>query len=145
MRGTFFAYLGFALVGLIIAYFVFLVVKSFWTLFSDARTNRELDQLAQEYTERRKARRASESERLNNGCEHVYGHPLSALPDDACCKCGLMKDRPLGNCDHVWRVTSDVVPSSRCERCGETYARSGHAANAGTEPLAAPDPSREAP
>ncbi len=122
MRGTFFAYLGAALLALILLYCVFLVLKSFWTVFSDARSNHELDQLAKEYTERRKRRKQEEGERLNNGCQHEYGHPLSALPDDVCLHCGLARVRPPGDCDHVWRVVQDVIPSSQCELCGKRYS-----------------------
>lgn len=121
MRGQFFAYLGLGLLALILIYCVWLVLRACWSVIADALENREMDQLANEYLARREVRRREEEQRLNNGCEHEYGHFLGALPDDVCGKCGLARERPLGPCDHVWRIVPGVIPESECELCHKKY------------------------
>ncbi len=121
MRGQFFAYLGMGLLCLIFFYCVWLVLRALWSVIADTLENREMDQLANEYIERRESRRIEEADRLDNGCEHEYGHILHALPDEVCNRCGLARERPLGACDHVWRVLPGVIPESECELCGKKY------------------------
>ena len=121
MRGTFFGYLGMLLVGMLVLYCLWLVLYAFWSVFAEWRTNRELDGLAKEYSEKRAERRVEEAGRLSNGCEHDFSHPLGALPLNVCQHCGLAKERPLGGCDHIWRVRPDPIPSSACEKCGVRF------------------------
>ena len=122
MRGQFFAYLGMGLVGLIILYCVFAVLKAVYSVIADMMQNRELDKLAAEYSRKRDERKAYESTRLENGCDHKYGDPLGALPAGVCNQCGLAKDRPTGACDHVWRILPGPVPESQCEKCQKKYS-----------------------
>ena len=122
MRGQFFAYLGLGLVALIIFYFIFAVCRAIYTVIADAWQNRELDKLAAEYAKKRDERKAYESTRLNNGCEHDYGDSLGALPDGVCRHCGLAKKRPIGSCDHVWKILPGPIPESHCVQCGKKYS-----------------------
>lgn len=122
MRGTFFLYLAVMLLALLLLYGIWVVLAAFWTMWREARSNRELDQLAVAYAERRARRREEDASRLNNGCQHEYGHVLGALPEDVCCKCGLARQRPEGGCDHVWRICPGAVPESQCELCGKRYS-----------------------
>jgi len=121
MRGTFFAYLGLALVGLLLIYLAWLVLAAIWSVFDEWMTSRELDSFAREYAEKRAERREADFGRLENGCDHDFSHPLGALPLNVCRHCGLGKDRPVGGCDHVWRVRADPIPSSACEKCSKPY------------------------
>ena len=123
MRGQFFGYLGIALLLIFLLYLVWLVIAALWSIVSDILTQRELDELAEEYAERRKLRKAEEAVRLKNDCEHVFSDPLGALPDNVCMHCGLAKVRPMSKCDHVWRILPDPVPASECEKCGERFCR----------------------
>ena len=122
MRGQFFAYLGLGLVLLALTYCVYAVLRSLYMVFADAWQNRDLDRLAVEYAKKRDERRAYERTRLDNGCDHAYGDPLSALPDGVCNRCGLAKERPTGGCDHVWRILPGPIPESKCEKCGKKYS-----------------------
>ncbi len=123
MRGTFFAYLGILLVGLLLVYCVWAVFHALYSVVAEWRSNRELDGLAAEYSEKRRERLASEANRLENGCDHDFSHPLGALPPGACQHCGLEKEPPIGGCDHVWRVLPDPIPSSACEKCSRRFPK----------------------
>ena len=120
-RGTFFGLLVAGLVGLVVTYFLVMVVRAFVIVIMDIRTGRELDRLAAEFAEKRRQTAAEAEERLNNGCAHTFDDRGGALPPDVCCKCGLSRQLPSGNCDHVWRVLPGIVPQSQCEKCGATY------------------------
>lgn len=122
MRGQFFAYLGLGLVGLVVFYALYMFFRAVYSVFADAWTNRELDKLAKEYTEKRDERKAADAKRLDPNCKHLYGDALGALPPDVCRRCGKAKQRPKGACDHVWRILPGPIPSSRCEKCDKNYS-----------------------
>ena len=120
-RGSFFGLLLLGLLGLVVAYFIFMVIRSFVTIFSDMMTNRDLDRLAQEFSQKRKESAAAAERRLNNGCEHSFDDQGGALPPDVCSKCGIARTKPADECDHVWRVMPGVIPQSQCEQCGTKF------------------------
>lgn len=122
MRSKFFLYLGLTLIALIVGYFVWMVVKAFYTIFSDYRSGVELDRLGQQLADKRQERRRMEERRLANGCDHEFDDLGGALPPDVCCKCGIAKVAPEGNCDHVWRFVKGIIPESTCEKCGKRYS-----------------------
>jgi hypothetical protein len=122
MRAKFFAILVAVLVASAVLYFLWLVIKALVSTIVDLKTSRNLDKLAAEYANRRRAQRQSAAERLQNGCEHYFNDAGGALPPNVCCKCGLAKERPATACDHVWRVVPGIIPQSRCEQCGMTYS-----------------------
>jgi hypothetical protein len=123
MRGQFFGYLAIGLVALLVLYLCWLVLAAIWSVIADMMTNRELNELADEYAMRRKERSQEDATRLENGCDHSFGDALGALPDNVCVNCGLEEKRPLTKCDHVWRILPDAIPSSECEKCGERFCR----------------------
>lgn len=121
MRRQVFIFILIALVVAIVLYFLWMVLRALYTVFDDVRTEKQLNQLATEYKDRRQERRDAAASRLENGCEHDYEDLLGAFPHDVCVKCGLAKEPPPGDCDHVWRRLSGAIPGSRCEKCGVEY------------------------
>jgi hypothetical protein len=105
----------------IVAWFVYAVGRSLWTVFEDWRLGRELNQIEAESASRRQRRREENAQRLDNGCEHDFEHHSFGFPSGVCSRCGLEQEKPKGACDHVWRLKPGAVPSSFCEKCGRTY------------------------
>ena len=124
MRQQFFFGLLVLLVCCSAVYFCWLVLKSFFGMYSDWRSDRELDNLETEFDEIRKQRRELESQRLDNGCDHSYEDMLGTFPLNVCVRCGLAKQKPMGPCDHVWRRIDGLIPGSRCEKCGANHGTS---------------------
>lgn len=121
MRQNVFIFILIALVFGIVGYFVWMVLKAFYTVFDDVRTERQLNELATEYSDRRREKREAAALRMDNGCDHEYEDLLGAFPKNVCIKCGLNKELPPGPCDHVWRRMPSAVPGSECEKCGEIF------------------------
>lgn len=118
MRQYFF--LGIVIVGVVagICYFCWQILAALyhnWTL------GRHVNELQSESAARRAQRVEEARKRLDNGCDHAFGEALGGFPPNACHKCGLEKERPIGSCDHVWRLGRGAVPSSYCEKCGKRY------------------------
>jgi hypothetical protein len=125
MRTKFFLYLAIGLLLLIVGYFLWLVIKSVYTIFADARTYRELDKLAGQLAEKRRQRRQDLELRLQNGCQHEFDDALGALPPNVCRKCGCAKEPPAGECDHIWKVLPGIIPESQCQKCGQRFSGVG--------------------
>ena len=119
----FFFYLALGLLGLLALYFLWLVLKAFYSIIVDFQVNRDLDQLADELAAKRRERRERERQRLNNGCDHQFDDALGALPPNVCRKCGIERDPPSGDCDHRWKVQPGIVPESVCAKCGKVYSK----------------------
>ena len=102
---------------------VYLVLRSLFDVFVDWQTGKELKWLSKETSQLREEREREHQERLQNGCEHQWGGFLVGFPAEACCRCGLEKQRPTGPCDHVWRSQLEEVPAAVCETCGKQYQR----------------------
>jgi hypothetical protein len=122
MRTQFFLYLGLGLSAILLGWFVWLVLKAFYSIFADLRTDRELSQLAMELAEKRRQGRLAAQARLNNGCQHEFDDALGALPPDVCRKCGIGRDPPEGDCDHSWQLLPGIIPESRCTKCGARFS-----------------------
>ncbi len=101
-----------------VAYFAWSVIT---TLYRDWEMGKDVDKIKTESAARRRARQEEAVRRLDNGCEHSFGEAFAGFPPDACYKCGLMRERPLGPCDHVWRLANEPVPCSYCDKCGRKY------------------------
>lgn len=122
MRGKFFLYLLVGLIGLVVAYFVFMVLRAIYVTFMELKSGRELNQLADEYSHRRQQQLDAAHARLDNACAHEFEDDGGALPPDVCCKCGLARDRPDGECDHTWERLPGIIPQSACTKCGQKYS-----------------------
>ena len=122
MRAKFFLYLVVALLGLVVAYFVFMFLRAIYTVVSDYFTGRELDRLSVEFAEKREQQQREAQARLDNGCRHDFNDDGGAFPEDVCRLCGLAKTKPEGDCDHVWRRSPGIIPKSACEKCKATYS-----------------------
>ena len=122
MRGAFFMWLGVGLVLLILGYFVIVVLKAFYEVAMDLRSRRELNQLAEEYANKRDQRQRESRARLDTGCAHVFDDDGGALPPDVCRICGMARVKPPGPCDHRWEKIPGIVPQSKCTLCGETFS-----------------------
>lgn len=105
----------------ILGWFLVALGRTFLTLYDDWKMGRELGQLRAESEARRQRRRQENEKRLATGCEHDFGGTVFGLPPNVCRKCGLEREKPLGQCDHVWRLEAGPIPASRCEKCGKTY------------------------
>lgn len=103
-------------------WFVWLLGKSLLQMYDDWQLEKELVQLAAESEAHREQRRKQNAQRLDNGCEHEFDTVGYGLPAEACCKCGLEREKPQGPCDHIWRTVPGGAPSSRCERCGKRHS-----------------------
>ena len=102
-------------------YFVWLVIRTIYVIYTDRLLNEELEQLRSECEAKRKTAEEENAGRLENGCDHLFETALAGLPPDVCEKCGLAKEKPDGNCDHVWKRDPGLIPASRCQNCGMTY------------------------
>ena len=103
-------------------WFFWLLGKSFVQMFHDWKLEKELvDIQSQSEAHRRELQRIN-VERLDNGCDHDFESVGHGLPLNACCKCGLEKEKPKGPCDHVWKARPGSAPSSDCEKCGKPYS-----------------------
>ena len=122
MRGKFFLYLLVGLVGLIVAYFLFMVLRAIYVTIMEIKTGWELDHLADEYVQRREQQVQESEARLNNGCTHEFDDEGGALPPDVCRKCGIEKQLPAGDCDHAWKRVPGIIPQSACSKCGKKYS-----------------------
>lgn len=92
-----------------------------WSLYTDARLYRELDQIQSQSEARRETKRLENVKRLDNGCEHSFDSALGGFPPGVCPKCGLGQSRPPGPCDHVWRRKEGPAMASYCQKCGKEY------------------------
>jgi hypothetical protein len=99
-------------------YFIWTIVS---TLYRDWHMGKDVDTIQAESKERRRQRQEEARQRLDNGCDHLFGESFAGFPPDACFKCGLARERPAGPCDHVWRPAKEAVPCSYCEKCGRKY------------------------
>jgi hypothetical protein len=122
MRAQFFLYLLLFLVGLVVAYFLFMVLRAVYVTIMEVKTGRELDRLADEFSERREEQLRESQQRLDNGCDHDFGDDGGALPPNVCRKCGLARQRPPGDCDHHWNRVAGIIPQSACSKCGERFS-----------------------
>jgi len=104
-----------------VLYFLMVFCKSMYHWWQDWRTTKSLNEMAVSFDDKRRADRQQAEDRLNNGCDHVYDDLLSAFPQDVCLRCGLAKQKPLGDCDHIWRRVPGAIPGSACESCGTTF------------------------
>ncbi len=95
--------------------------RFFWSVFSDLRLYRELDQIQSQSEARLQKKREENARRLDNGCEHCFDSALGGFPPGVCPRCGLEKEKPPGRCDHVWRRREGPVLGSYCEKCGKRY------------------------
>jgi hypothetical protein len=101
---------------------LFVVGRALLSMLQDHQLGKELDQLKAGAEMRRQQRREENARRLANGCEHDFASPAFGLPPQACRKCGIEKERPVGQCDHAWKMRKGAVPGSDCEKCGRTYS-----------------------
>ena len=122
MRGTFFMWLGVGLVVLALAYFVIIVIRALYQTIVDMVRQRELDRLADEYSEKRDQRQREQQQRLDSGCQHEFDDLGGALPPGVCKHCGLAREKPRGDCDHRWKKLPGIIPQSHCTLCGETFS-----------------------
>ena len=102
-----------------LVYYVWRVASA---LYDDWMLSKDYRKIQTESERRRKQREEENSQRLDNGCEHLFGETLGGFPPNACRRCGLERERPLGPCDHVWRLGKEALPGSYCEKCGKKYA-----------------------
>ena len=121
MRAKFFLYLLVGLIGLVFAYFVFMVFRAMYVTIMEIMRGRELDRLADEYSQRREQQSNEAQARLNNGCDHEFDDDGGSLPPGVCCKCGLASQRPEGDCDHAWIRSPGIIPQSACSKCGKLF------------------------
>ena len=122
MRGKFFLYLLVGLIGLVVAYFMFMVLRAIYLTIMEIITGRELDRLAEEFSERREQQLHTAQSRLSNGCDHEFDDDGGTLPPDVCRKCGLERNRPEDECDHIWKRLPGIIPQSACKVCGKKYS-----------------------
>lgn len=121
MRQKFLFILILVLLAFALLYCAWLVLKSIYLMFVDARSNRELDLLARELAMKREEERRRAKSRLDTGCRHDFESPAAALPPKVCRHCGMAEAVPEGNCDHRWRPLPGIVPESECTLCGAHY------------------------
>ncbi|MCA9165847.1 MAG: hypothetical protein R3C99_03195 [Pirellulaceae bacterium] len=123
MKEYFLFIVGGMLIGALVLYFVWSVLRAFWSLFEDWRLYQELDELERDADQRKAALERNAAARLDNGCEHDFDDSaFGAFPDGVCRKCGLAKKRPPGFCDHVWRRKAGTEVGSICEKCGKEHS-----------------------
>ena len=96
------------------------VGRYLYSLYEDKKELKNLDAIAAESAARREQRRQENDTRLENGCQHTFETGMG-FPPGVCPKCGLAKERPVGDCDHVWRRVEAPMPASSCVLCGKTY------------------------
>lgn len=105
----------------VLGYFLYMLGKGLYGMYSDWRLHGELDELQAQQSGRKQARAEANQRRLDNGCQHDFGGALGGFPPDVCHKCGLSREKPAGSCDHVWKAGEGPVPHSICAKCGKTY------------------------
>jgi hypothetical protein len=121
MKQVFFLTMAGCLVAVVASWALYMLGRAIWQLVSDWRLGRELDELQAQSESRRQQRVQAQAQRLDNGCPHDFETLAVGLPPNVCGRCGLERDRPVGQCDHVWRAQPGPVPCSQCERCGKKY------------------------
>ncbi|MBC8872072.1 MAG: hypothetical protein H8E44_21790 [Planctomycetes bacterium] len=94
--------------------------KYLWTLFTDRRLYKDLDELEANAGARREKKKLDNEKRLDNGCDHTFSG-ATGFPPNVCPKCGLEKEKPAGLCDHVWRGGEGPAPFSYCEKCNKQH------------------------
>jgi len=99
---------------------IFLAIGTF---FEDRTMRKDCAELSRMTEERNEEKRCHDVERLDNGCEHLWGAMIGAFPADACRLCGLEKECPPGECDHIWRIEMAGVPFGYCETCNLRYVK----------------------
>ena len=102
-----------------IGYFLWLVLRSLFDMFSDWRLGKEVDEIEKEASQRRAEQMEANCERLNNGCEHDFELGPGATPRKVCRRCGKEATAPPDECDHVWHRMASSLPRSYCDRCGK--------------------------
>jgi len=122
MREYFFLGAAVAIPLVILGAFLWAFGKAIFSLFTDWRLGKELDELTQQSEARRDEKRRANEQRLDTGCDHDFESGAFGLPPNACRNCGLEKEKSTGPCDHVWRVEQGPVPRSTCEKCGRKYS-----------------------
>ncbi len=120
MRQWFFFLMFASVPATILAWLLYSFGKYVYTLFDERRELTNLDAIQADAAARREQKRAQNAQRLNNGCQHVFGSGIG-FPPDTCAKCGLEAEKPAGACDHVWRRVDSPTPASACEKCGKTH------------------------
>lgn len=101
-------------------YFGWMVLRAFYSMYSDWRLGHELTELEALAATRRREREEANRERLNNGCQHVFDTSPGATPRRVCRFCGREAEQPAEDCDHIWRRIRGAVPRSFCDSCGQT-------------------------
>ena len=122
MRQYFLYAIGLLIPLAILGWFLFALGRAFVTLYEDWRMGKEWDELRADSEARRERKPLDNEKRLATGCEHDFESAVFGLPPNVCSKCGLERDKPLGQCDHVWRLGTGPIPASRCEKCGKAYS-----------------------
>ena len=121
MRRNFFIAVGIVVAIGAVLFFLWQVIATLYSMYTDFRSRQQLDEMAAEHAERRRRLREENRKRLDNGCDHQYEDLIQAFPPGVCVKCGIAKDRPAGACDHVWERVPGPIPGSKCKKCGEVY------------------------
>ena len=121
MKQAFMVLVGGFVVLALVAGAVFLFFRAIVTVFQDRAAGKEAEQIAAEAAVRRAEREKKNLKRLENGCQHEWGGIITAFPENACQKCGLEKESPVGPCDHVWRLQMENRPFASCEKCGKRF------------------------
>ena len=121
MKQAFLLFVGGFCVVALVAGAIYVFVRAIVTIFQDRAAAREAVEIAVEAEKRREERKQQNATRLDNGCEHQWGGIITAFPDNACQKCGLEKERPIGPCDHVWRLQMDSRPFATCQKCSKRF------------------------
>jgi hypothetical protein len=104
----------------IIVVLLWCFAKYLWTLVTDRKLYKELDELEAGAEARQEKKKLDNEKRLDNGCDHTFDGAIG-FPPDVCPKCGLEREKPKGLCDHVWRLGEGAAPFSYCERCNKQY------------------------
>ena len=123
MRGNALLIMGGALLLFVAGLGIRSIIQAIATYIEDRTTRKDCEELARLSDDRREEKRHQDMERLNNGCEHIWGAMISAFPVHACRLCGLEKECPVGDCDHVWRIEMASVPFGHCEKCNQRYVK----------------------
>lgn len=111
------------LIGALVLYFLWSLLRACWSLYEDWRLGQDLDELERESEQRRLDREQAAAKRLDNGCDHDFDNSaFGAFPEGVCRKCGLANVRPPGFCDHVWRRKAGSEVGSICEKCGREHS-----------------------
>lgn len=106
----------------LMGWFFWLLGKSFVQIYKDWQLEKELIEIETQSAAHREERQRANARRLDNGCQHDFETVGMGFPPNACCRCGLEREKPRGACDHVWRSREGSTPTSHCERCGKVYS-----------------------